>query len=128
MIIGFGSTEQKVEENLEREFLEYATQSYRACGDAYFTDEFRSEVAVWAEAQSRKSRETADSYKDAEKFPDRYSYYWLRVVGDASSIVFIVKFSHINRRHALSPDGWAMMQSEKLIHLNGLDIRMKEAA
>jgi hypothetical protein len=128
MIIGFGSTETKVEEALEREFLDYATEQYRDSGADYFNDEFREELAQWANSRSEASRSVADSYRNAERFPDRYSSYWVRVVGDASSIIFIVTFHHTNRRHALSPDGWAMMRTEKLIHLNGLDIRTKKAA
>jgi hypothetical protein len=34
----------------------------------------------------------------------------------------VVKFMHVNRRHALSPDGWALMQSERIFKVRHMDL------
>mgnify|MGYP006383564061 CR=1 FL=1 len=45
-----------------------------------------------------------------EDAPDRYSYFWAihHAIYEGKSIVEFT-MHHINRRHAFSPDGWALL-------------------
>jgi hypothetical protein len=124
MIIGFGSTEERFENNLEREFVNYVTEHYQQAGLDYFTDEFCESIQAWVTAKAKESQEIADPYKDSAVYPDRYTRYWVSTVSNASYIVFIISFHHINRRHAFSPDGWAMMQSERVFYVKSMDIKL----
>lgn len=74
-------------------------------------------MVTWMNSLSHGSRSLGDEYKHAEKYPDRYTYYFASVVSDASHLVFIITFHHINRRHALSPDGWGMMRTERVFYV-----------
>lgn len=125
MIIGFGSTEEKVEETLEKECKDLVIDYANNYPADYFTDEFIQDIEGWAKDKAVKSREIGNGYKNSDTYPERYSYYWISVVGDPSYIVFIVSFHHINRRHAFSPDGWAMMRSERCFYVRHLDIERK---
>lgn len=113
MIIGFGSTEKEYEKKLEEKFISYVKSLYNPSDDNIFTDEFINEIQKWSNLESISSREEADRYKNSSDYPDRYSSYYCYVLGDCNYIVFIIDFSHINRRHAFSPDGWAMLQNKR---------------
>ena len=67
-------------------------------------------------------RAKADEYKSASTYPDRYSYYWVTVVHGASDIVALFNFTHVNRRHALSPDGWAAMMNKRTFDVQSYDL------
>ncbi len=121
MIIGFGEKEKRLENQIEEAICLHVLEQYCLSDAVYFTDEFKEHVALWANDMSLKSREAADIYKTAENPPERYSYFWISVVADASHMCFIVKFHHINRRHALSPDGWAVMLNEHVFCVHEWD-------
>lgn len=121
IILGFGSTEKQFEENLENRIREYVAEQYSATEDLYFTEEFRNNITTWAMDLSHLSRRLGDEYRQAKTYPDRYTYYYCSVIGDASHIVFIMKYHHINRRHPMSPDGWALLRGETVFYIDTLE-------
>ena len=112
MILGFGSTESKFEQQ-ECDSIDYFVRGKNPT-EGYFTPEFISQLKEFVDSRGTELRSISDSYKTSDSYPDRYSYFWATVLHDASNVVVIFRFSHINRRHAMSPDGWAMLSSKKL--------------
>lgn len=128
MVIGFGSTEQKFEAAEEAALVDFVSRSYREQRLSYFSDQFCNEVDAWLYARAKSLRDEADGHKTSTDFPPRYSYYWSHTVSDASYIIAVVKFHHINRRHGLSPDGWGLMATERLFKISSLDLYEPESA
>lgn len=128
MIVGFGSTEKAFEEAEREAFESFVRERFNALKLDYFTTEFQKEVEEWVEARAKAYQEQADQYKKADTFPDRYSSYWASVVSSGSHIVAILSFHHINRRHAWSPDGWALLQSKRVFHMDTWEARERPAA
>lgn len=111
MIIGFGSTEDAAQ-NAFNDKVENFVSSLRT-SDGSFSDDDISEVKKFIEKLDKESQKADEKYKTSDTFPDRYSYTYSYVLGDCNYIFVKVSFNHINRRHALSPDGWALMQEKK---------------
>lgn len=118
IVLGFGVTEKQFEENLEDFLLDYVTKEYSASKQVYFENEFVARVETWAKNLALNSQEKAREYKTSADYPDRYTSYWISVVSSASYIVFIVTFHHVNRRHAMSPDGWGIMATKKAFFID----------
>ena len=102
---------------MEQSVRAEVTKRYSATDLVYFTEQFSKDIKEWVGALSSESQRIGKVYKEVETFPDRYSYFWVSVVSNASHIVFIVKWHHINRRHAFSADGWALMTSERVFYV-----------
>lgn len=128
MIIGFGSTEQAFEDGEQKAFEQYVAERYTEMGCQYITDELVAEVSKWLADREAGYRAKADEYKTATEFPSRYSYYWARVISGPSDIIAKISFHHINRRHAFSPDGWALMQTKRLFGVDSIDLDMRKIA
>lgn len=128
MIIGFGSTEADVRRTFEEEFRAFVAKRYTECRCEYFTNELVEEARQWLSDAARELEAEAARYKTAENFPERYSTIYPRLLEDASTMAVIVKFHHINRRHALSPDGWALMVVEHVFAVHSLDMPRSKAA
>jgi len=111
-ILGFGSTEKDFEKKLESKITEHVLAEFEKTDKLYFRDSFVDKINGWIEALSEESRKEAESCKKAIDYPDRYSSFYSNIIANASYIVFIIGFHHINRRHAMSPDGWALMTNE----------------
>lgn len=118
MILGFGSNEKEVEANVEKAFFDKVEELYQGGTQSYFTDDLIDDVKKWADSVAVESGKMADGYKEAVDYPSRYSRFWAYVVGDCNHICLIVSFHHINRRHAFSPDGWAMLQSKRVYEVD----------
>lgn len=108
-IIGFGSEENRAEENEFEVIREFCRDTYLYMNCDYVTDDFVNVVEEFVKKRGAISRGLADSYRKSDDFPDRYSSFYPTVLHDASNVVVILRFSHYNRRHALSPDGWAVL-------------------
>ncbi len=116
--IGFGSIERQFEEDEEAAIRAHCKDVFgKQLDPHYLTEDSVDNVRDFVAKRSKALRREADENKTAADYPDRYSYYWPVVLSDASRVVVILRCSHINRRHAMSPDGWAMMQTERLIHV-----------
>jgi hypothetical protein len=122
MMIGFGSTEQDFEAAEKAAIIEYVEKEYRDQELGYFTDEFCKQVSDWLSKRAKSHRDDAEHNRTAPDYPIRYSRYWSHVVSDASYIVPILRFHHINRKHALSPDGWGMMATEMVFSICSVDL------
>lgn len=120
-MIGFGSTEIKVQDALEEKIRLKVSEFFKEESEVYFNDKLINRINDWLSAISNEAKAKSEEYKEAAIFPERYSYFYPTIINDASHIVFILKFNHINRRHALSPDGWAMMQTDKIFYIYILD-------
>jgi hypothetical protein len=107
MIIGFGIIEEEKENSIIHELIE-------KFGDIDDTDTIEKEllkIIKENQAQTKKYDEMSQ-----EEAPSRYT----RFVGIVFPVrprgwIMRINFHHINRRHALSPDGWAAMINERLI-------------
>lgn len=129
IVLGFGSTEKGFEEAEISDFRAFCEAEYHRQNCEYVTDELAAACEKWLDARAADYRRDADKFRKAEDYPGRYSYFWPTVLHDASHIVAIFRFSHINRRHALSSDGWAMMQTEvPVIALRSVEVQTKARA
>lgn len=109
IILGFGSTEKGFEEN-EYNFVQNFLKK-KATGN-YYSNEVVEELKQELKKRADDYKKLDEEYKTSPTFPDRYGYYYFNVINDASDLCVICTFMHINRRHALSPDGWGMMVSK----------------
>lgn len=109
--IGFGITETEFERAEGEAFVNFVTEAYskQTCG--YFSSEFTKKVRDWVDDRASKYRAAAKANDKSANAPDRYSYYFGDVAESASNLVLVATFMHINRRHALSPDGWALLKN-----------------
>ena len=126
MIIGFGSTEQAFEDEERKAFELYVAERYSSLGCQYITDELVADVSKWLADRAAASQAKGDEYKTAKDFPSRYTYFWARVIAGPSDIIAKISFHHINRRHAFSPDGWALMQTKRLFGVDSIDLDMRK--
>lgn len=120
--LGFGSTESSFEQAEASAIKAHVQQRYVELGLTFVTDEFATEIEAWAKSRGAELKAQSQAFDKAEKFPDRYSYYFARVAQSASDIVVILEIMHTNRRHALSPDGWAALKTTRLVHVCSLDL------
>lgn len=128
IVIGFGSTEQAFEEGERKAFEGYVAQRFNELGCDYITEELARDVEVWLDARAAEFKARGDEYKTAADYPERYTYYWVSLIRSASTLVAKFSFHHINRRHALSPDGWALMVNKRLFDVDATDLRRTVAA
>lgn len=120
IVLGFGSNEQAFEKQ-EVEFVEEFVRKEMPKYDSMFRNEMVDDLRSQLEARSSEYRKLSDSYKEATEYPDRYGYYYFDVVHNVNTLCVVFKFSHINRRHAMSPDGWGMMQNRQVISFDSVD-------
>lgn len=85
MILGFGITEQNVEDRVIERI---------ASGES--PTDIAEEFSAAGKRYDKLTRDEA---------PERYSFVYIH----SDRVVFL----HVNRRHAFSPDGWACLQSER---------------
>ena len=127
MIIGFGATETAFEDAQGEAFKDFVTKRFDELALDYFTTEFVNEVRIWLDAQGEQFRILAETYAKAENHPDRYSSFYPALTDSASDMVAILRFHHINRRHGMSPDGWALLQSERLFNIRSTDLTFERS-
>lgn len=108
--IGFGSTETAFEEQ-ERQFVQDFVNEHKDEIDGWctFSDEMVAELKKVLKERRDEYHKIRDEYRTAETYPDRYSSYYETVLSDLHNIVVIFDFSHINRRHVMSTDGWGLL-------------------
>lgn len=109
-VLGFGSTEDGHEKN-EGEVLKEAIKEQFPAPE-FISDEMALFAENFLKERSLKAKEKAEFYKTAPEFPDRYSTFWFSVLHNANYIVAIYNFMHYNRRHPMSPDGWACLSRQ----------------
>lgn len=97
MILGFGKVETDTARNILRE-----------CYVAIKKDGNKpaKEAVTAVQAAHKKQCDEYDG-KERSEAPERYSYFWAR----ESDEFFRFDFHHINRRHPMSNDGWALLKS-----------------
>ena len=128
IILGFGETEKRHEETLEKQMRDHVADEFAKESECYFSGEFVKKTKEWASELAKQSQEVADEYRHALDYPSRYSSFYCHTLGDANHIVFIISFHHINRRHALSPDGWGMLASKRVFDVYVLDAERAKKA
>lgn len=114
-MLGFGSTEEKLEKEIEKSIRDYVAEAAHNRDSQYFDEAIIGDVTGWIKDRANESQAEGEKWKTAESPPERYSYFWCHVLADSSAIVFILTVHHISRRHALSPDGWGMMRTEPVV-------------
>ena len=121
MLIGFGSTETDREKAEEEAIREGVAELYAKHKEDYITEALVEDFREWLDARGKALRAEDASYRNAETYPDRYGYYHATVASDASHIFVYLRWLHTNRRHALSPDGWACIQTRQVFVVDRLD-------
>tara|TARA_Y100000310_G_scaffold291014_2_gene318630 strand:- start:5042 stop:5422 length:381 start_codon:yes stop_codon:yes gene_type:complete len=122
-ILGFGSTETEFENKEIKAFLDHVRSRYSELEPSFMSEKaFLDDIRGWLDKRADKYHAKAEEFRKAAEYPSRYSHFYPHITSSASAIVAIFKFSHINRRHAMSPDGWAMLQNERTAHLFTHDI------
>ena len=128
IILGFGKTETDFEQQ-EFDFVEKFVQekANNFEGDKYdfcFSEELIAELNAKLKEREEHYKKLDKEYKTATDYPDRYSYYYFTVLTDTfANLCVVFKFSHINRRHAMSPDGWALFGTKKVYYADIWDFR-----
>jgi hypothetical protein len=122
IILGFGDTEKQFEEKLENQMWDFVAGEFSKESETCFTDNFINKIKKYAKDLAEESQKQGDRHKASANYPDRYTYFWCYTLGDCNHIVFIISFHHINRRHALSPDGWGLMQSKRVFDVYNYDV------
>lgn len=122
MIIGFGSTETDRENDFGRQFAEIVREEYANGEATYFTDATIKRVEARVKAIADELHAIGNKHKNSDAPPERYGYFWWSILSDASNVVAVISWHHINRRHAFSPDGWALMQNKSLHHVSSIDL------
>lgn len=113
IVLGFGSSEQE-RQKVETDFVDSFISEARG-QDAYFTPWLIAQLEEVLKLRAAEADRLYEQYKTGDH-PDRYSTFRATVLKDASNVVVIFHFSHINRCHPLSPDGWAAMYTT-ILHL-----------
>ena len=109
--LGFGIVEQNVERDEGERVNEFLRSRFSAETDPWFTQEIVDELSIRLAERKLELDELDKKYKDATDYPERYSTFSYRVLTNGSDLVVVFRFSHINRRHPMSPDGWALLQT-----------------
>jgi hypothetical protein len=125
MILGFGSTETEVEQREGQwvtELLKEELSTAPALRE-FFHNQTIDLLRGKLKDRSESLKAEAETYRTATSFPDRYSTYWFSILHDACNVVVIFRFSHYNRRHPFSPDGWAMWQHVYLHYVDLDDVK-----
>lgn len=117
MILGFGTTETEMEQYEGERVLAFLKEQGPR---DFFRDEDVAAVDAFLKQRSQELRSIADENKVSANPPGRYSTFWASVLANASNLVVIFNFMHINRRHPFSPDGWASL-SNRYVHVIELD-------
>ncbi len=101
LILGFGTVE-----------IDTARKILKECYAAIEKDKESPARDVVAAIQAAHKKQ-CDKYdkQDRSEAPERYSYFWARESGE----YFRFDFHHINRRHPMSNDGWALLKSTWLL-------------
>ena len=97
MILGFGKVEDDTARTIMRE-------CYKALGSDLGKDVH--EIIRSIENDNKQSSDKYDKMSKSEA-PERYSRFWTCTYNKYVEFVF----HHINRRHAFSPDGWALLKT-----------------
>lgn len=115
LVLGFGSTEEAFEKAEEAAIRAFSERYYTKLGLGYFDDKFVKALRAWLKRRTATLDELYEANRTAANPPARYSTYWTDVAQSASNVVVIMKIHHINRRHAMSPDGWALLKTKRLV-------------
>lgn len=124
LILGFGSTEQAVVNAEEKAIRDYVEKRYSELEPSYISDELAADVKAWVKARGDELRAKDRAYKTATDYPSRYSYYSASVLHDASNIAVVMNWMHTNRRHPLSPDGWACLTERHVFAVATYDMNL----
>ena len=126
-ILGFGKAEEDFERqefDFVRDFVTKKVENFKGLEYEFtFNAELVSELKASLSEREREYRRLDKEYKVSETYPDRYSRYWFNIVYDACDLCVVFHFFHTNRKHWLSPDGWAALTADKVCHINGQSIR-----
>jgi len=125
IILGFGSTEEDFEKQEMKFVDEFLKGNFKGkgSGDISFDDKIVNELEKQLKKREKYFHEKDEEYKTAKEYPDRYSTYYFDIVWNVCTLCVAFQFSHTNRRHALSPDGWALLQTRNVYYADIWDYR-----
>lgn len=123
MMIGFGATEERFEKEQETAARDFIIEAFSEGNYDYIEDDFIDVIRRWLNERSNEADKAYNYNRKLDNPPERYSSFWASVANSANDVVVIFHFFHVNRRHALSPDGMACMRTTRLLHLEYLDMK-----
>lgn len=112
MILGFGNVE-----------IETAHKIIDECRAAIESNPKNAEQAIKSVKKKYDDEEKRLSAMNKQDAPERYTHFWFTYhsIYEGKYIIEFT-FHHINRRHALSPDGWALLGTRWILTVDeGLD-------
>ncbi len=108
VILGFGKVE-----------IDTAYKIINECYEAIEANPTRPEKAVQFIQAQYADNEKKFGSMDRNKAPGRYSYFWF-----SFHTIYVKKYfieftiHHINRQHAFSPDGWALLVTHWMLSVS----------
>lgn len=114
IIIGFGKTETDNQIDETKQLAESIKGIKRKV--SYFEEEYINRVQEILDIRCNELEKLYKEYKTSREYPQRY--YSLSARVNAYSVVEIyigLKFTHINRQHPFSLDGWGAWFPESYI-------------
>lgn len=119
MRIGFGQTEIDNETKELKEVFKIIEPLVEKREFGYFDSKLIEIIKNAVKKRQNEIRDITKKYdeQDREIAPSRYYYYWASCITSASQIIIAFSFHHINRNHAFSPDGWALLQRKIMLEI-----------
>lgn len=117
IVLGFGSTETARENQIHDKICDVVKA---LVGDNYETidEKTQDQIQHVVKAFQNASKEEYDRDDKKTPRPERYGYFYATCTFSLSDVVVIMRWSHINSQHPLSPDGMAMMQQTRFVHIS----------
>lgn len=113
IVLGFGSTEEEFEKQ-EMDFVHsFLQKEAELTNDFVFSDDLLVRLEHALKERAEEYRRLDGEYKNAEVYPNRYSTYYVYLTANATLLCVQFIFGHTNRKHPMSPDGWAYMQTTR---------------
>jgi hypothetical protein len=128
LTLGFGKTETDFEQQ-ECDFVEQfiKNKSVAFTGSKYdfnFSGELVTELKSKLKERQEHYDKLSEQYETATDYPERYTTYDFNILTDKfRDLCVIFRFSHINRKHPISPDGWALLETKRVYHADIWDFR-----
>lgn len=94
--------------------------------DYWFDKNSMNLLKVELKKRKKNYDKLCEKYETSKKYPDRYSTYYFNIIYDIVDLCVIFKFTHINRSHPFSSDGWSSLSLIKVCHLNRWDYYKNE--
>lgn len=123
IILGFGSQEKEFEKQQHDFVHHFIVEESKKSTDFGFTKELVQKLTALLEKKEEPYDRANHCNKTAEHPPERYATFHFSIIYSWETLCVAFRFIHINRRHPLSPDGWASLQTKSYFCADVWDYR-----